>query len=231
VIEGAQVGRLECILIATVGRRAKDNGCVAASKTSGLVFVIGTVVDIVVAGLLLVIGIVVNSLLLVITGTYVGGDIFNSSQDLFLAQVVYAETQGVDAPVEVILVIASAAISRGIPNFTWGKCTGFVGTERVAANGGDLASKLSSDLLVEFLGPIGSSVLMLLKGGNLRVDSNNRLAEDRLQAHRSSIALQCSENESVNHAIDIALLLGIGEGLIGSGLLKAVWIEVSDSSF
>ena len=38
------------------------------------------------------------------------------------------------------------------------------------------------------------------------------------------VALEGTEDESVNHTLDVALCLSIGEGLIGSGLLQAVSI-------
>lgn len=63
---------------------------------------------------------------------------------------------------------------------------------------------------------------MLLQSSDLRVDSLDGSAWGGGQANGSRVALQGTVDESKSHSVDITSCLSVGEGLIGSGLLKAV---------
>jgi hypothetical protein len=72
---------------------------------------------------------------------------------------------------------------------------------------------------------------MLLDGSNLGVDGRDGSAEDGRQADSASVALEGTVHESGSHTINITSSLGVGERLIRSGLLEAVYRTVSKSSF
>jgi hypothetical protein len=64
---------------------------------------------------------------------------------------------------------------------------------------------------------------MLLKGSNFWIHSLNGCARNRCKTNLASVTLQGAKDEGIGHAIDISSGFGVGEGLVGGGLLKAVW--------
>lgn len=147
----------------------------------------------------------------------------SSSQGLSLAQVIDAKAESVDAAIVISVIIAGVTLGSWVANLAWCKGASLVGKGRVTANGGDLGGELLSNLLVQGSSSVGSGVLVLLEGSDLRVHGLDRSAGDRLQSDGSSVAFQGAVDESEGHAFYISGCLGIGESLVSSGLLEAVY--------
>lgn len=146
----------------------------------------------------------------------------SSSQGLSLAQVIDAKAESVDAAIVISVIIAGVTLGSWVANLAWCKGASLVGKGRVTADGGDLGGELLSNLLVQGSSSVGSGVLVLLEGSDLRVHGLDRSAGDRLQSDGSSVAFQGAVDESEGHAFYISGCLGIGESLVSSGLLEAV---------
>lgn len=62
---------------------------------------------------------------------------------------------------------------------------------------------------------------MLRQSGYFRIDGSLS-AQGAGFAHRTGIALQSTEDQGIDHAVDIANCFGIREGLICHNLLQAI---------
>ena len=130
-----------------------------------------------------------------------------------------------DAALCVVLVIASVSLSGWAANMTRREGTGLDCIQRITTNGLDLFRELDRDGLVCGGSSIRCGVLVLLKSGNLRVLGLDRRTKDRLLANGSSVPFEGTEDEGVDHTVNISDRFGIRERLVGDGLLQAVGIN------
>ena len=65
---------------------------------------------------------------------------------------------------------------------------------------------------------------MLLQSRNLRVLGLDRCAQDTRETNFASVAFKGTVDESIDHSLDILGGFGVGECLIGGGLLQTVGI-------
>ena len=130
-----------------------------------------------------------------------------------------------DAALCVVLVIACVPLSGWVTDMTRGEGTGLDCIQRITANRLDLFRELESDAFVRGGRSIRSRILVLLERGNPGVLGLDRSTKCRLLADSSSVPLEGSEDEGVDHAIDISDRFGIRERLVCDGLLQAVGVS------
>jgi hypothetical protein len=125
----------------------------------------------------------------------------------------------------IILVIAGVPLSGWVPNLTRSEGTGLGRIQRITANRLDLFRELEGDSPVHSGSSVRSRILVLLECGNLRVLGLDRSTKSRLLANGSSVPFEGTEDEGVDHAIDISNRFGICQRLVSDGLLQAVRIS------
>lgn len=151
-----------------------------------------------------------------------GVNALNRGSDLIRGGILDEQVLGEDAALGVILIVAGVAGASWVINITGLEGAGLEGLERVTANRSNLGSKLKGDILVELGRTVRGRVLVLLQGSNLRVDGIDGSAGNRGQANGASVALKSAVDERSDLTLDITSSHGVGESLVGSGLLQAV---------
>src|SRR6185312_1423609 len=108
---------------------------------------------------------VIDSRVLVINDSivivHVGTGLVNigyGSKNLGFGKVINTESQRVNAAEIVVLIVAGVASCSWVIELTRRESRGFVSEQRIATDGGNLASKLGSNLLVELLSTLASRI-------------------------------------------------------------------------
>lgn len=204
---------------------ARGTALVLVSVVVVLVVVAVVVVLVVVASVVVVVAgvvVVIAGVVVVIAAVAVASTArSNSSLNLVNGGLLNQEVLGKDAAVRVVGVVAGVSSSGGVANLARGKSAGEEGLGGVTADGSDLDGKVQDGLLV--FGRLGRGrVLDLRQGGDLGVDGLDGRAELAGLADGQGVPLQGAEDERVDHAGDVVVGLGVGEGLVGNDLLQTV---------
>ena len=142
------------------------------------------------------------------------------SGDLVSSSIVLDEVLREDAALSVVGVVARVALRRRVSDLAGGKGATLQRVLGIAADAGDLLGQREHNGLVGSSRAVGSRVLVLADGCNLRVGRLDGRAGVGLKTDRARVALQRTVDQSGRHAGHVIGGFGVGEGLVSRGLLQ-----------
>lgn len=148
----------------------------------------------------------------------------NGGGDISSADIGLEEVQADDAACLVVRIVTGVALGGRVVDIAGCERAGGDGIVRVAANGVDLLRNLEGDGLVGSRGAGRSWVLVLGDGGDFWVCGLDRGASDGCETDLACVALESTVLERGGHASDIFGSFGVGECLVGGGLLETVGV-------